>query len=270
MSELQHQEARRLLPIIFRATQTGDMLTYQSAARKLGRDPRTNARTVEQMCDLLDAAAALARVPLLALYYVREASFAINRKALVNLGWSDAIVEKSRRHTFTNGDVDAIKAALDSLGGMGNVRAWGFVRQTLSPEELHRRLAEPEIETSFDAIDDIGSDAIGEIGSDSPIRTTVTTQQYARDPQIRLAVLLRARDRRDFCNCLGFLRDDGSRYLDAHHIIALANDGADRMTNVIALCANDHRRARFGCDRNELEQQMIQIVDHLESRRISR
>ncbi len=95
------------------------------------------------------------------------------------------------------------------------------------------------------------------------IRERVTTQRYARDPQIRDAVLLRAGGTCEFCGKAGFLRQDGSRYLEAHHIIALADDGADRMTNVIALCPNDHRKAHFGRDRAELERRMVQIVESL-------
>jgi hypothetical protein len=63
---VQHDEARRLLPIIISAAASHQLLTYQTAAEKLGR-PRNNARMVAQVCDLLDAAAALAEVPLLAL-----------------------------------------------------------------------------------------------------------------------------------------------------------------------------------------------------------
>lgn len=260
MSELQHSEARRLLPILSRVAETSDILTYQSAARALGRDPKTNARTVAQMCDLLDAAAVLAGVPLLALFYVREVSLAVNRKALENFEWSDAIVEKSRRHTFTVYDIEAIRLSLDELRGMGNVKAWAFVHRMLSREELYRRLAQPETANNTDVIEDRGLDAINDLGSDAPVRMTTSVQRYARDPEIRAAVLLRAGGKCEFCGRLGFFREDGSRYLEGHHIIALADDGADRMTNVIALCPNDHRKAHFDSNRAELERQMTLIV----------
>jgi len=53
------------------------------------------------------------------------------------------------------------------------------------------------------------------------------------------------------------LKPDGKRYLETHHIIALAAEGADRVTNVIGLCPNDHREAHFGERRQTLEEQMI-------------
>jgi predicted restriction endonuclease len=45
--------------------------------------------------------------------------------------------------------------------------------------------------------------------------------------------------------------------LESHHIIALADDGADRITNVIALCPNDHREAHFGTRAEQIETEMV-------------
>ena len=53
------------------------------------------------------------------------------------------------------------------------------------------------------------------------------------------------------------MKPDGSLYLESHHVIALANDGADRPTNVIALCPDDHREAHFGRRSEELERRMV-------------
>jgi hypothetical protein len=75
----------------------------------------------------------------------------------------------------------------------------------------------------------------------------------------------RAAGKCEFCGKLGFLCPDGTRYVECHHIIALADEGADRMTNVIALCPGDHREAHFGERRDELEQQMIQRLAELQS-----
>jgi hypothetical protein len=46
-------------------------------------------------------------------------------------------------------------------------------------------------------------------------------------------------------------------------VIALANDGEDRVTNVIALCPNDHREAHFGERRDEIEAQMVLMLNML-------
>ena len=41
-------------------------------------------------------------------------------------------------------------------------------------------------------------------------------------------------------------------YLETHHVIPLANDGADSIDNVIALCANCHREGHHGARALEL------------------
>lgn len=80
---------------------------------------------------------------------------------------------------------------------------------------------------------------------------------------MRDAVLRRANGQCEFCGQLGFLKPDGIRYLESHHVIALANDGEDRVTNVIALCPNDHREAHFGERRDEIEAQMVLMLNTL-------
>jgi predicted restriction endonuclease len=101
----------------------------------------------------------------------------------------------------------------------------------------------------------------------TPDRGTRHSAVYARSPAIRDAVMKRAKGKCEFCGEPGFTGVDGAPYLECHHIIALANDGMDRMTNVIALCANHHREAHFGEHRDSIEKQMTQIVGKAEQNR---
>ena len=256
MATIQHEAAQKLLPIIFSAAKTHKLLTYRTAAKDIGRDPIKNSRMIAQVCDLLDAAAAFAGVPLLALVTVRELSGDINRKAWtgedVDPGLRDPIISRSLGHKFSAADFQAISEALKKLDGRSNRAAWKFVRETIPPQELNRRLTEPASSEFSDALDDLGTDA--------PDQVAFAGKRYARDAKIRDAVKLRAKGRCEFCGADGFKRDDGSSYLECHHIIALANDGADRMTNVIALCPNDHREAHFGKRRSQIEKEMIKKV----------
>lgn len=257
MSTIQHVEARKLLTVISAAAASHRLLTYRTAAKALGRDPANNSRMVAQVCDLLDSAAALAGVPLSALVVVRVASGDINPKAWTGKdarpGRREAIIANSLAHTFTADDFKAIADALDRLDGKSNIAAWEFVREVLSREQLDRNLEGSASPTpKLDAIDDIFSDI-------AP-RKESTVFTYARNPKIRAAVMKRADGRCEFCGAEGFLCENGERYLESHHIIALAADGADRMSNVIALCPGDHREAHFGKRRAELEQAMIAKV----------
>lgn len=97
-------------------------------------------------------------------------------------------------------------------------------------------------------------------GCASPERRTGSTRFFVRDAKVRDAVLERAKGECEFCRQLGFLTAGGTRYLETHHITALAKDGPDTVDNVIALCANDHRAAHFGEAREKLAVRMLEIV----------
>jgi len=112
----------------------------------------------------------------------------------------------------------------------------------------------------------LNTDAIDDIGADAPEKVRGAVWSYARDAKIRKAVMRRAKGKCEFCGELVFKRVDGTYYLECHHIIALAKDGSDRMTNVIALCPNHHREAHFGQQSIELEIQMIEKVRLIEGK----
>jgi hypothetical protein len=256
----QYEEAKRLLPIIIAADQSHQYLNYQLAAEKLGR-PRSNARTVAQFCDLLDGAAALANVPLLALTRVLNSSNRVNPKAWNHVDplLREAMISRSQRHIFTQADFDAIRSALEQLKDFSNKRFWPYLSDRFGPGQLALRLAGVGTPSYDDAIEDLGTD--------SPPYTAYTGERYERSQEVRNAVLQRAQGRCEYCGALGFEREDGSRYLESHHILALAKDGVDRLNNVIALCPCDHREAHFGRRRAIIEKEMIAKVAAAEAAR---
>jgi hypothetical protein len=231
---------------------SGSQLTYKGAAAALGRrPPEKYGRAIGQICDLLDASACLAGIPLLALVKVREESGEINQNAFLREYGvrRDAVINRSKNYIFTEADIEKVARALDDLSPRGNRSAWNFVWNLYPGDLMYRRLTADYTDTASNAIDDLGTDF--------PDRTRSEVWSYARDPRVRSEVLDRANDKCEFCGAPGFLKADGSRYLETHHVIALANDGADRLTNVIALCPNDHREAHFGERAEEIEKEMI-------------
>ncbi len=259
---LQHESARKVLRIIQSADSEGRPLNYQSLAVELGRDPVKHARSMAQVCDLLDAAAARAGVPLLALVKVLNTSRVINPMAWTKNtppGVRDAIIERSLAHRFCAADFDAIEHGLSALEGLGNRAAWLKVREAIPDDQFYKwltavpvALPDPVLHPVDDALDDIGSDLAASV--------VVAGTRYKRDPQVRAAVVARSKGRCEYCNAAGFARADGTAYIETHHIIALAADGADRVSNVIALCAGHHREAHFGALRGELELEFVTIV----------
>lgn len=259
MSEVQHAGARKLLRVIARIGAHTGTLTYGTAAKAMGYpDYEKHSRAVAQMCDLLDAAACLAGVPLLALEAVREKDGGINPKAWTRTpehkAVRSAIIHRSHNHDFTSEDYEAIKQGLSALQGLGNRKAWEFVHRTFGPQIYGHVLGETT-DPLYSALDDLGTD--------DPARVQYAGYAYLRDPRVRAAVLSRAGGRCEYCGEEGFLKEDGSRYLETHHVIALANDGEDRLTNVIALCPNDHRKAHFSRERVAIEKKMQAILQTL-------
>ena len=53
---------------------------------------------------------------------------------------------------------------------------------------------------------------------------------------------------------------NGERYIEAHHIIALSNQGKDTVDNVIALCPEHHRQAHYGHEAEDLEVKFADTV----------
>jgi 5-methylcytosine-specific restriction endonuclease McrA len=107
------------------------------------------------------------------------------------------------------------------------------------------------------AIDDIPS---APIGSEVPGRTPTAGSRYQRIESVRQFVIEQAKGTCEYCRKLGFPLPDGNRYLEAHHIIALAKQGPDTVDNVIALCPSDHREAHYGANREKLETEMKEII----------
>lgn len=111
---------------------------------------------------------------------------------------------------------------------------------------------------SHSAIDDIGTN---ELGNDDPEYKRRMAGSYVRDGKVRNKVIKRARGLCEYCGRPGFLKRDGTPYLETHHVISLSEQGPDKPHNVIALCANDHRQAHFGENWLTLQAELLQKLN---------
>jgi hypothetical protein len=81
---------------------------------------------------------------------------------------------------------------------------------------------------------------------------------FVRNPAVRQSVLLRAAGRCEWCQEPGFTMDDGSVFLETHHVVPLSEDGPDTIHNVVALCPDHHREAHHGAGRQTMRELLIE------------
>ena len=87
-------------------------------------------------------------------------------------------------------------------------------------------------------------------GSLRPKQSSVTTTAFLRDPLVKAWVLKNANGICEACSSSApFNRQDGSPYLEVHHLVPLSEGGADTTDNALAVCPNCHRRLHHGRDK---------------------
>jgi len=87
-------------------------------------------------------------------------------------------------------------------------------------------------------------------GSSSPTFSQTLSKVYQRDPKVSAWVLDRANGICESCEAEApFRTDDGRSFLEVHHLVRLADGGADTVENTVAVCPNCHRALHFAADR---------------------
>lgn len=93
-----------------------------------------------------------------------------------------------------------------------------------------------------------------------PERRDTTGSAFVRSPDVRAAALARAGGLCQLCGSPGFVTTTGKVYLETHHVIPLGEGGLDALSNVVALCATDHRRAHFDAENDRLRSLLLRIA----------
>lgn len=101
-------------------------------------------------------------------------------------------------------------------------------------------------------------------GNQKPVSSQSSVTQFTRDPAVVSWVLAEAGGS---CECCGnpapFNREDGSPYLEVHHVLRLADGGEDTIKNAAALCPNCHRELHYGAEKRELAVNLRRKVPRL-------
>lgn len=128
----------------------------------------------------------------------------------------------------------------------------------LSPAELKRDNAVNSIITDDPEFIDQFTEEL--FSTKTPDLKRIESFVFVRSPEVRGQALKRANGACQLCGQSGFLTAIGKVYLETHHVIPLSEGGDDTLSNVVALCANDHKRAHFSADRTHLRNQLLEIA----------
>ncbi|PKY10788.1 HNH endonuclease [Acidithiobacillus marinus] len=101
-------------------------------------------------------------------------------------------------------------------------------------------------------------------GSKKPSSSQTSVTQFARDPAVVAWVLAEAAGVCECCsNPAPFTREDGSPFLEVHHVLRLADGGEDTTNNAAALCPNCHRELHYGTEKRELAAKLRRKIPRL-------
>lgn len=101
-------------------------------------------------------------------------------------------------------------------------------------------------------------------GSKNPNKHHNRTTQYERDPKVVAWVL---NNSNYICECCSkdspFVKNDGTKYMEVHHLRRLADGGSDTIENCVAICPNCHRELHFGVNSKKLLDTIYSTVSRL-------
>lgn len=91
------------------------------------------------------------------------------------------------------------------------------------------------------------------------LRQTVT---FVRNAYVIAGALVRANGACEMPKCKTslFSKDDGTPFLEVHHVIPLSEGGDDALANAAALCPMCHRELHFGALRRKKRQQLAACI----------
>ena len=101
-------------------------------------------------------------------------------------------------------------------------------------------------------------------GQSSPHKIISAITQISRDPKVKAWVLKNSGNSCEVCKKdAPFFSNDGTPFLEVHHLRRLADGGTDTITNVVAVCPNCHRELHFGAKNNELLKNLYRTINRL-------
>ncbi|WP_049785076.1 HNH endonuclease [Desulfotalea psychrophila] len=102
-------------------------------------------------------------------------------------------------------------------------------------------------------------------GNKKPASFLSSGTRFVRDPEVVAWVLAEAAGHCECCESSApFLREDGSPFLEVHHVQHLADHGEDTINNAVALCPNCHSELHYGMGKKELAEELRAKITRLQ------
>lgn len=136
-------------------------------------------------------------------------------------------------------------------------------QSTLTPEDFSPTADDETLERRAIKLEKLVFEGVPE-GILKPHLAPNSSTLYVRDPMVRAWVRKTASGICESCYQPGpFVRVDGSRFLEVHHVKHLAKKGSDRPSNAVALCPNCHRRCHHSIDKDQFTLSLYEKVARL-------
>jgi hypothetical protein len=96
-----------------------------------------------------------------------------------------------------------------------------------------------------------------------PNQITTTVVSYPRNNVLRTFI----KEKADYkcqmpdCNYEGFLKSDGKKYIEVHHLIPLSDGGEDSINNTVALCPTCHMKLHHADNKEELKRLILESLN---------
>lgn len=92
-------------------------------------------------------------------------------------------------------------------------------------------------------------------------------QVFKRDPLVKTWTLNNANGKCEKCEIYGpFEKEDGTIYLEVHHLTTLSDGGSDTVENTIALCPNCHRELHYSKNRFTIISSIKNKIERLQDK----
>lgn len=102
-------------------------------------------------------------------------------------------------------------------------------------------------------------------GLSRPTAKKSESMVFSRSPEVKAWVIKLAGSNCESCDSAApFVKEDGTPYLEVHHVVTLAEGGPDTIGNTVAICPNCHRALHYSKDKDLRIAQLYRKVERLQ------